>query len=322
MRMTNRMMSNSYLKNLNNSLEKMNETNYLITAERSYMKLSDDPATALKAMKVRKSLSRIEIYENNLSDAQGIIDQYESTISSINSISKEALAQVLQGITGTSDINVKKTVAKTLRGFQETILAAANTKYGDDYIFGGDQVGKAPFSLDGSGNLLYNGQNVETGTFHDEFRYIDVGIGLDVDASGNVAPKSAFNVSTSGAVLLGTGVDGNGITNNLHNLLGDIAEKFENDDLSDIQLYSDKLNEKASDIRIQYVSIGAKSDYISFFSERLYSEKTNAAKRQSELEGINLEEAIIIFSEQELAYNACLQMGSKLLQPSLMDYLR
>lgn len=321
MRMTNSMMSNSYLNNLNTSSERMNTTNNLITAERSYLKISDDPATALKAMKVRKNLSRIEIYKDNLSDAQGIVDQYESSISSINTIAKEALAQVLQGITGTGDIDVKKTVASTLRGYQDTILAASNTKYGDDYIFGGEQVGTTPFTLDGSGNLLYNGQNVNTGTFEDEFRYIDVGVGLDVDGGGNVSPKSAFNVSTAGSKLLGTGVDANGITNNLYNLLGDIADKLEAGDLGDIQLYSDKLDDKAADIRIQYVSIGAKSDYITYFSDRLKAEQTNGSKRQSELEGIHVEEAIIVFGEQELAYNACLQMGTKLLQPSLMDYL-
>lgn len=321
MRMTNSMMSNSYLSNLNKSSEKMNSTNNLITAERSYLKISDDPATALKAMKVRKNLSRIEVYEDNLSDAQGIVDQYESTISSINNITKEALAQVLQGVTGTSDIDVKKTVASTLRGYQETILAASNAQYGDDYIFGGEQAGTTPFTLDASGNLLYNGQDVNTGTFGDEFRYIDVGVGLNVDVSGVVSAKSAFNISTAGSALLGTGVDANGIANNLYNLLGDIADKLEADDMTDITLYSEKLTEKAADIRIQYVSIGAKSDYITYFTDRLKSEKTNAATRQSELESIDIEEAIIVFGEQELAYNACLQMGTKLLQPSLMDYL-
>ncbi|HAN20837.1 MAG: hypothetical protein A2Y15_04850 [Clostridiales bacterium GWF2_36_10] len=322
MRLTNSMMSKNYLKNLNSSLENLNEANTRVTAQRKYMKISEDPATALKAMKVRKNLSRIEVYKENLSDAQAIFDQYESTISNINDIATEAVSQVLQGTTGTSNETVRKTVATTLRGYQETILAAANTKYGDDYIFGGESVGNTPFKLNGTGELLYNGQNVNTGTFTDEYRFVDIGVGLTVGTDGEIVPKSAFNVSNSGSTLLGTGVDTNGITNNLYNLLGEIATKLENNDIDDIQLYSDKLEAKADDIRLQYVSIGEKTNFISYFTERLDAERINATTKQNELESMDIEEGIIIFGEQELAYNACLQMGTKILQPSLIDFLR
>lgn len=322
MRLTNNMMSKSYLKNLNNSLKELNESNTRITAQRRYMKISEDPATALKAMKVRKNLSRNDMYKENLSDAKGILDQYESTISNINDIVKEAVAQVMQGATGTSDDAVRRTVATTLRGYQETILAAANTKYGDDYIFGGAGVDVTPFTLNASNELCYNGQNVDTGTFEDEYRYIDIGIGLSIDTNGEVSPKSAFNISNSGSDLLGSGVDGNGISNNLYNLLGEIADKLENNDVSNIQQNLDKLISKADDIRLQYVSVGEKTNYIKYFIERLDSEKINSATKQNELESMNTAEGIIIFKEQLMAYNSCLQMGTKILQPSLMDFLR
>lgn len=321
MRLTNNMMSKTYLSNLNSSLERLNASNLRISSERSFMTMSEDPATAIKAMAVRKNLSRNEAYQENLSNAQGIVDQYETTIASINDVVTDAVSQVLQGVTGTSSEDARVAIASALRGYQETILSTANTVFGDDYIFGGDQVDKTPFTLAANGALLYNGQNVDTGTFKDEYRYIDVGIGIEIDGTGEVNSASAFNIANSGTTLLGTGVDGNGITNNLYNLLGKLADMFENNDMDDIQVYSDKLDTLADDVRVQYVSVGAKSDYISYFTKRLEAEEFNATKKLSDLEDIDIEEETINYAEMKLAYDACLQMGTKLLQPSLMNYL-
>lgn len=321
MRLTDSIITKNYLKNLNSNLKDLTDKNIRVAAQRRYMTMSEDPATALKAMKVRKNLYKNSIYAENLTNAQGILDQYESAIANINEIVTEAKAQVAQGRTGTSDELVRKSVANALRGYQTAILAAANTKYANDYIFGGESVGKPPFTVDENGNLLYHGKNVDTETFEEESRYIDIGLGLSIGEDG-VNSQSALNIANSGAVLLGTGKDKNGVTNNLYNLLGILAQKIENNDLEDIQIYADKLEEKSDDIRLQYVSVGEKTNYIKFFTERLKAEESNLKTKQSEFESIHIEEGIIEYSEMEVFYNACLKMGTKLLQPSLLDFLR
>ncbi len=318
MRLTNNMLSENYLKNLNSTLEQLNNSNTRLAAKRKYMRFAEDPSSALKAMKIRKELSRIEVYNKNLTDIQGVLDQYETSISNINDILKEAVAQVMQGATGTSGSSVNKTVADTLRTYQDSILSAANAKYADDYIFGGEEVGEPPFTVNDSGKLLYKNVNVDTGTFAQEYRYIDIGLGLKESNTS----KTAFNIAISGVELLGSGVDGNGISNNIYNLLGQIANKLESGDTSNLELYTAKLNKKAEDVRLQYVSIGEKSNFVSYMKDRLEAEKINASKKQNDLEILDTAEGIIEFSELEFAYNACLSMGTKLLQPSLLDYLR
>ncbi len=150
---------------------------------------------------------------------------------------------------------------------------------------------------------------------------MDIGIGLEVSAGGTVTPQTALDVAYSGAELLGTGVDANGMTNNLYNLLGEIADKIEAGDFTDIKGLTAKLEERSDHMRMQYVAIGEKSNYITFFSNRLYGTKITATSKQTELEGLPIEEGAILFAEQENMYSACLQMGTRLLQPSLLDYL-
>ncbi len=321
MRLTNAMMANNYLRDLNRNTKELSDLNTKVTAQRKFLKMSDDPASALAAFGVRKQLTRIDMYVRTLHDSQGLLDEAEISLSSINDTATTALTQVMQGITGTSDEKARQVVAQALRGYQESILGAANAKFSNKYIFGGKGFEDMPFTLDGSGNLLYQGQSVDTGTFGTEHRYVDIGLGLSVSGGGVVSPQSAMNTAYSGAELLGTGVDGNGISNNLYQLLGQIAGKLESGDLTDIDLYMQKLEARSDDIRMQYVGIGERANYISYFADRLDREKIAAATKQNELETLSLEEGIMQFSAQELIYNACLQMGTKILQPSLLDYL-
>ncbi|MEA4921197.1 MAG: hypothetical protein VB078_09790 [Clostridiaceae bacterium] len=323
MRLTNSLISSNYLKRLNKNLEEFNEVSEKVAAERQFLNVSEDPATAMKAFQIRKSLQRNSVYSSNLSSASGLLTEAENTVSIINDVvSQDAIEQISKGITGTSDNQaVRKTVADSLRSLQSTILNTANAQYSGDFIFGGATSEVKPFTVDDDGNLLYKGQNVDTGTFKTEHKYIDVGIGLTVETDGTVSRNSAMDIAFSGAELLGTGVDSDGITNNVYNLLGDIADKLESGDLDDINKYSQKFNTLAGNVRLQYVSIGEKSNFITYFNDRLESQKLSDSKRQTELEVLKIDKGSILYSQSELAYDACLQMGTKILQPSLLDYI-
>jgi flagellin-like hook-associated protein FlgL len=298
----------------------LNDLNTKVTAQRKFLKMSEDPASAMAAFGVRRQLTRNAVYDATLKDSQGLLDEAEITLSSINDTATNALTQVMQGITGTSDEKARKVVAEALRSYQESIISAANAKFSDKYIFGGEGFEEMPFTLDGSGNLLYHGVSMDTGTFAPEHRYVDIGLGLSI-SGGAVSPQSAMDTAYSGAELLGSGVDGNGISNNLYQLLGQIADKLDSGDLMNMDLYIKKLEASSDDIRMQYVGIGEKSNYITYIADRLDREKIAASEKQNKLESLTLEEGVMQFSEQELVYNACLQMGTKILQPSLLDYL-
>lgn len=321
MRLTDNMITGSYLKSLSKNMKELSDLNIKVAAGRKYMRMSENPASSVKAFDVRRDLSRIDLYASTLGDSQALLDEAETSLASISETATNALTQITQGINGTLDESDRLAVANTLRSYQQMVLGAANVKASGRFVFGGSGFGETPFTLNASGKLAYNGQDVDTGSFSAEHRYVDIGIGLAVSSGGSVSSQTALDVAYSGAELLGTGVDANGFPNNLYNLLGEIADKIEAGDLDDIADYTAKLEERSDNMRMQYVAIGEKSNYISFFTDRLYGEKITATSKQTELEGLSIEEGAIMFAEQENMYSACLQMGTKLLQPSLLDYL-
>ena len=66
MRITQNGMKRQYLRNSNSALERMNSINNRILTERKFMRASDDSTAAANAMIIRKSLSNLDMYEDNL----------------------------------------------------------------------------------------------------------------------------------------------------------------------------------------------------------------------------------------------------------------
>lgn len=321
MRLTNHLIAKNYLANLNDSMSALNGINERVSASRKYMKASEDPAGALKALQVRKNLSRIGLYKENILSAQDMLREKETALSTINDIVGNAVTQVLQGKSDTYSADSRKIIADTIRNYQEQILTTANSKFSDKYIFGGTDVKNIPFTLDTDGSLLYHGQNVDTGTFTKETRYLDIGMGISTDASGTVIPQTAFDAASSGIDLLGSGTDANGLPNNLYNLLGEIADRLETNNMTDIGQLSGKLEVCQKNIILQYTGIGEKNRFTEFLNTRFENDETITMEKQNNLEVLETAKGIIDYNEQELAYNACLQMGLKIMQPSLLDYL-
>jgi flagellar hook-associated protein 3 FlgL len=322
MRLTSNMIMRNYLTNLNNSLNTLNDANQTVATGMKFQKMSDDPATGLKAFQVRKNLARIDVYQNNIQDIKNESIDVEASISSLKDIVTNVATQVMQGKTGTYSETDRKAIAAVLQAMQQQILSIANSKIGDKILFGGSNVKNIPFTLDVSGNLQYNGIDVNIATTANETVYSDIGLGLSTDSSNNIIAQSAFNISNSGSDLLGTGVDADGISNNLYNIVGEIATMFENNDLTDIDKYVNKLSEKSDDVLIQYTNIGEKNNFLDFLSSRLDTSKQNNFEKQNNLESVDQAKSIIDYKNQENAYNAALQMGTKILQASLMDYLK
>jgi flagellar hook-associated protein 3 FlgL len=321
MRITNNTIIRRYTNNLNKSLSNLNNLSESISTGRKFKSASEDTASAIKALRVRRELSRIATYQTNLKDTLGVLDETESSLSSLSDLVTQAKEACMQVVNGTNNGENRKIVADTLANIQSQVFQISNSSFGGKYLFGGSNVEQPPFTLDASGNLLYNNLNVNIANNTTENVYTDLGLGLSLDSLGNVTPDSAFSTATCGNIVLGTGVDASGLPNNLYNLIGKVINDLNNNDVSHVNQAIDKLDTVADSIMSNTVTVGEKSKFIEFLSDRYDNKELNYKDRQNNIEAVDSAKAITNFKEQEMAYNAALQMGSRLLQPSLMDYL-
>ncbi|MGV8906023.1 MAG: hypothetical protein ACOH15_05445 [Acetobacterium sp.] len=333
MRITYKMMTTKYTGNLNNMATELDRLNTQVASGRKFTKTSEDTSSAVKAYQIRRDLAKVEGYQNNIGHASDFLINSETNLGDINRTVSDATVKILQGKNDTQSPDTRKIIANELRVMQDQLLETLNSSVSDSYIFGGSNTGEKPFTLDTDGNLLYNKiplDSLDDSTpelketlknLKSDSLYVDVGLGMSI-TDGVVNKNSVFSYSVPGINIVGNGKT-DGVSNNLYNLLGEIATEFESDDYS-----SDKLDkllgqfQKATNQTSQVTAeIGSKSNYLEFMTDRYVSQELNLQTRQTEVEGIDAAYTYIAFQTQKVAYQAALQMGSSIIQTSVFDYM-
>lgn len=157
MRITNSMMVDSLLSNLNTGLTQLNKYNEQLSSNRRMTRLSDDPIGVLNSMNARHKLQRLTQYQSNLTTAKSWVDQTDSTLQDMNSIITTIKEKVTKAASGTNNEGDKKNIGTLVGQLKEELMQIGNASIGDKYLYAGYNSTTAPFTKDASGNILYNG---------------------------------------------------------------------------------------------------------------------------------------------------------------------
>lgn len=163
-----------------------------------------------------------------------------------------------------------------------------------------------------------------------EKRFVDIGLGLQEDENGKLIESSAFNESLNGLTFLGYGLDEDGDPKNIYSIvqrLKEISDSVpEGGDFSSAWPEFDRLVgklETASDrFKTQFTNQSAATTKLESSVGLLEDKVYNLKEQYSELEDVNMADAITSFIWAEYCYNAALKVGNSILSQSLMDYLQ
>ena len=261
MRITNNMMMNRYKRNLNNTLRQMNETSNQIATGRRFMRGSEDPVRALKALQVRRRGDALEQFHFNIEAAEVWVKDTETVISAIKNSADRAYDAFLQGRNDPLAVEDRQIIATTLRSIQDQILKDLNSQLAGKYLLGAANTKHIPFIVDDTtGHLWFNVapseimRDPETGKTQieaehgvtgwnvfmmgqDGYDYFDEqpvywdltgDFQMDLGSEEFINPNALFDVRTTGLDIIGTGPD------NLYNLIGRLALAFEMEDMQTI----------------------------------------------------------------------------------------
>ncbi len=138
MRITNKMMTNNVLYNINgnkNSLSKLEEQ---YSTGLKIQRPSDDPIVATRALKLRTNLTELnQFYEKNIPDSLAWMDLTESAMKEVNDILTKIHTYCVNGSTDTLTESDRNSIVATLKQFKEQIFQEGNTNYAGRYVFSG-----------------------------------------------------------------------------------------------------------------------------------------------------------------------------------------
>ncbi len=160
MRITNKMISDQVMYNLNRSLDRFMNLQSMMSTGRRIMKPSDDPVGTQKDLRYRKALTEISQYKDNIASSRNLLNSYDSILLEVKNIITGAYEKAVDmaGDDGYTYDNAGEVAANEIRDLFDRLLSLGNTKVQDRYIFSGYRTGTETFRL-GAYGVEYMGDN-------------------------------------------------------------------------------------------------------------------------------------------------------------------
>ncbi|MDX9916872.1 MAG: flagellar hook-associated protein FlgL [Gudongella sp.] len=304
MRITNSVLSENFLANLNRNLAQMSLYQNQLSSGKVVTRASEDPMLVSKIMDLRNSVGLNIQYNSNISDTLGWVETQDSALDGATAILQRIRELLIYGANGSltgSDRNaIKDEVIQNAEGLRDVL----NTNFDGRYVFGGMATKTPPFEFNVEDNELKSSSKPGS----DENVKREIGQGVEV------------TLITSSEEVVGDSTDGIGA------LLKNIIDALEGNDPEEVGKlagdYLEELDKKIEDMLSLRSRIGAINNRLSAAKERNEAENINLNKLLSEREDIDIAQKFMQYSVMSTVYQASLAAGSKILQPSLLDYLR
>lgn len=147
MRVTQSMLSNNMLRNLNTSYGKMSKLQDQVNSGKKITRPSDDPVVAIKGMGYRTELEKIGQYTRNLGEAHNWLDTSDSSLGEVGDALNRVKELVVQAANDTNTADDREKIKAEIDQIKEQIRDLANTQTGGKYIFSGSNT-QSPLYID------------------------------------------------------------------------------------------------------------------------------------------------------------------------------
>jgi len=157
LRVTNKLLINNFMRNLNYNLKKMKEAQYKLSSGHQIEVASDDPVGASMIMKLRSDLTGLEQYKKNIDDAKSWLEYTETALINIGEALGRLKEIVVYGANGSLSNDDRYALAEEVKELKSHLLQEANASYAGSYIFSGFKTDAPPYDS----SAVYNGDDVQ-----------------------------------------------------------------------------------------------------------------------------------------------------------------
>lgn len=269
-----------------------------VTTGRRINRVSDNPADAVSALNQRASLRRMEQFSRNAEEARSWFAAGDAALSDISDRLAGARAILVQANSGANDATSRAALANQIRAIRESVLMAANTERGGRPLFSGNAAGATAYDAAGT----YLG---------------DAGV-VSLPITGGVS----MQVNRTGPEIFGANNPADPLQGDLFQMLDALATSVENGDSTAIGAGLGLIDAATKRVATAQVQLGTRASQLEDLVDSLEDGKVSLKSGISNKENVDFAESIINLKTREAAYQAAIQATAKVIQPSLMDFLR
>ena len=145
MRVSNKQMVSVVKSDLFRNAEQLLKAQEKVATRKLINRPSDDPIGMGKVLDYRKTLSSIDQYNNNITSAKNRTEFTDTLLENLHDLVDQAKRIIIEHSNET-DPELRQGAAQQVEGIYDQVLAIANSKYGDAYLFAGHKTETQPFT--------------------------------------------------------------------------------------------------------------------------------------------------------------------------------
>ncbi|PWW21281.1 flagellar hook-associated protein 3 FlgL [Geodermatophilus normandii] len=300
MRITQRAVTQTALQGLNRNLAEVGKLQQQLTSGKLVSRPSDSPAGVNRSMQIRQDQAAATQQARNISDAQGRLNSTDSVLTTVLEQVRRVQTLTLRAANeGAMSPSSRTAIATELDALRESLIGLANTSIDGQPLFGGVTTGTQAYLADGT--------------------YVGVGGTAAIPAveqRRRISNNEEVRVDITGPEAFGDPADGD-----LFALVKTIAGDVERnpDALSG---HLDSLDRVMDRLLTATAAVGARSARVETAAQVNTDRQLQLTRQLAAVEDVDLPKTIMQLNMQQTGYQAALSATAKVIQPSLVDFLR
>lgn len=279
-------------RNLQASAAQLAKLQDQATTRKAFSRASEDPSGAADALRIRAQQRANDQYSRNIDNGLGWVTTIDSTLTEVNDAMKRVRDLTVQGANdGALSPTAKEAIAVELDSLKEQLLGMANTQY----------LGRSVFAGNSSDGVAFNPDYSFTGA-----------AGSTVER--RVGADTTVRVDGDGSAAFGEGVD------SVFALVEKIAADLRGG--TNIGASLGDIDKRMNALRTEQSAVGSRHALIMRAEETVMDKTGSLEAQRAAVEDIELSRIILDLKAQEISYQAALGVTARVLQPTLMDFLR
>lgn len=319
MRITNQMITKSFLRNMNNNLGNLNKLNNQLTTGKEISKPSDNPFKTARIMQMYSDIAANKQYNENIKDTINWLDTTDVALEQLgNSFQRVRELMVSAGNVSYGSDELKA-VKDEINEKVNEIAQILNTNFDGKYIFGGTKSSSKPIgvnTVDGNNSLSFIDKSGNATSDPVLLNQISSKLAVEISQGVNMN----YNVG-AGEILNFKDAAGNDV--DVMSLMSNIIDNLQSANVGDVvNVNLRDIDSVLSNINKLRGEVGAKQNRMD--SAKAQNEQQNLSMTEilSKTEDIDLAEKTIQLATLQSVYMASLQTSAKILQSTLIDFVR
>ncbi|MBT4485144.1 MAG: flagellar hook-associated protein FlgL [Candidatus Latescibacteria bacterium] len=300
MRVTDKILRTNFLSNLALISERLYNAETKVLTNKSINKPSDNPVDTINALAIRTRLDEIKQYQRNMSRIKNMILNTETVVTQLSDMFQRVTALVVQGASDSYGPSDRLSISNEVNQLLEQVFNAANTKSEAIYVFGGTNNNIKPYSETRNAQ----GDITEVKTYGSGGDIMSV-MGEGITVKANINGEDLFERG-----------------DNIFDVLINIRDDLQSGDSDSLREDLNVVHDVSEKIVNTLAVLGARTNRVEAAETRAINNEVNFTGFLSDTEDVDAGDAIINYQTELMALQASLQVGAKLMQPRLIDFLR